>query len=649
MMNMSLTKQLWLSIAVLISLAFVSGFLISTVNARSYYVEQLQVKNIDNANAMALTLATMDKDPVAIELLLAAQFDTGHYRRLELVSASGDTMVLKEALEGSVSVPAWFAALMKFEIAPGIAQIQDGWNLYGTLRVESQSDYALLALWQVSVRLLLWFSLIAVGCGLAGSLLLRMISRPLAQVVEQAEAMGERRFLTSAEPATLEFRRLVRAMNRLAGRVRSMLEAEARRLDDLRRKTQLDEVTGIANRAYFFSFLDSRLNQTEQTVQDALLVIRIQDLQGLNQRLGRVAMDRWLQAMVVSCQQVLEQCPQDLSGFQLGRLNGSDLALLLLDTTMLDEISQALLARLQQDCSLSDDDLPLVMAGCYSHSGDERSRLLAGLDQMLADLEQFPGHRLSLRDQPSALLFNSATEWQAAIRQALENQQVSISCYPVLSLQGKLLQQEAMLRLQLNGTAYPAGAVIGWARRVGLLPALDIQVARLALQAVQQGTQPVAVNLSAAALLTASSYLQLVNLLQEAGPELCAGLAFELDETVAIREPMAVANFVAVVKRCGAAVGLQAAGSQLGSIHELERLGLDYLKIEAALVQSSAQPEVQALLRGLCKLGHSLGCQMIAEGIQADADLNLLQDMGFDAITGPGAGPVLAARDSGQN
>lgn len=645
---MSLTKQLWLAIAVLISLAFVSGFLISTVNARSYYAEQLRVKNIDNANAMALTLAGMEKEPVALELLLAAQFDTGHYRRIELVNSAGESLILKEAAEGIATVPGWFAELMRFDIPPGIAQIQDGWNLFGTLTVESQSEYALAALWQVSVRMLVWFSLIAIGCGVAGSVLLRMISRPLALVVEQAEAIGERRFITSHEPGTLEFRRLVRAMNRLAGRVRSMLEAEAQRLDDIRRKTQLDDVTGIANRAYFFSFLDSRLAQTEQSVQDALLVIRVQDLQGLNQRLGRAATDRWLQDVVAWCQRVLDDRQQELSGFQLGRLNGSDLAVLMFDTTSLEDISHELLSHLQRNCSLTNDELPLVMAGCYSHSGDERPRLLAGLDQMLADLEQFPGQRLSLSAQPSPLLFNTASEWQRSIRQALDQQHVTISCYPVVSLQGGIVQQEAMLRVQLNGVSYPAGAVIGWARRVGLLPELDVQVTRLALQQAQQQEYPIAVNLSAAALLTASSYLQLVNLLQEAGPELCSRLAFELDEMVAIREPMAVANFVAVVKRCGAAVGLQAAGSRLGSIADLERLGLDYLKIEAALVQSCQQSDVQTLLRGLCKLGHSLGCTMIAEGIQAHADAALLQDVGFDAVTGPGAAAVGGAA-SGQD
>ena len=54
------------------------------------------------------------------------------------------------------------------------------------------------------------------------------------EIVKQAEAIGERRFVTIAEPATREFRRIVRAMNSLSARVRTMLEEETERLEKLR-------------------------------------------------------------------------------------------------------------------------------------------------------------------------------------------------------------------------------------------------------------------------------------------------------------------------------------------------------------------------------------------------------------------------------
>ncbi|MFO8044521.1 MAG: LapD/MoxY N-terminal periplasmic domain-containing protein, partial [Halomonas sp.] len=74
---MSLIKQLWLTIVILLVLAFGGSLFIGVTSSRTYMQQEVQIKNVDNANALALTLSQLDKDPVTIGLLIAAQFDTG--------------------------------------------------------------------------------------------------------------------------------------------------------------------------------------------------------------------------------------------------------------------------------------------------------------------------------------------------------------------------------------------------------------------------------------------------------------------------------------------------------------------------------------------------------------------------------------------
>lgn len=81
---MSLTKQLWLAIGLVMALAFGGSMLVSVLSARHYLQQQLQVKNIDNATSLALALSQLDKDPVTVELQVAAQFDAGHYRFIQI-------------------------------------------------------------------------------------------------------------------------------------------------------------------------------------------------------------------------------------------------------------------------------------------------------------------------------------------------------------------------------------------------------------------------------------------------------------------------------------------------------------------------------------------------------------------------------------
>lgn len=68
---MSLIKQLWLGIIVLLLLALGGSFFISLFSAKVYLQEQLQLKNMDNATSLALSMSQLDKDPVTLELLLS--------------------------------------------------------------------------------------------------------------------------------------------------------------------------------------------------------------------------------------------------------------------------------------------------------------------------------------------------------------------------------------------------------------------------------------------------------------------------------------------------------------------------------------------------------------------------------------------------
>lgn len=636
---MTLTRQLWIVIAVLITLTFVSGFIVSGYSARNYYVEQLMVKNIDSATGLALSLSQMEKDPVTLELMISAQFDTGHYQRIELIGPDGETLQLRQHPELVPEVPGWFARMMAFDIPPGVAQVQDGWNQYGTLYIESQSAYALAALWRVSYRLLGWFLVIALLCGMIGSIVLRRISRPLEAVVEQAEALGERRFVTSKEPRTLEFRRVVRAMNALTNRVRSMLETEARRLDEIRQQSQLDPATGVANREQTFRLLDARLRLDDRSVQDAVLLLRITGLQALNARLGREATDQWILTLLQRFHDTLGAHADHYARYAIGRLNGSDFVVLVNNTDFLPDLSDALwqaAAELTAEHEL-ESDAPVALVGSYFYPGEQRARLMSRLDDLLASAEQAPARRLVITTETrSTPLFPDASSWREALVQAIDQGAVSHASYPVVTDRGEIYHEEAMLRLRLGDRDVNAGAVIGWARRLNLLSQLDLRVLDSVLRTLAgEPNRKMAVNLSLESLRDAASHLAIIRRIESHSGDVSQRLFLEFNEQVAVQHAGSLSLFTAAVKTHGVLVGLQSAGEHIPAVSGLEKLGLDYMKVDASLIQQQSA-DVQRLLRGMCKLGHSLGLTMIAEGVLEETDRNLLSELGFDAFTGPG-------------
>ncbi len=636
---MTLTKQLWIVISVLISLTFISGFLVSGYSARNYFVEQLTVKNIDNATGLALSLSQMEKDPVTIELMVSAQFDTGHYHRISVEGPNGEILFVRERAEQIVEAPSWFSALIDFDIPPGIAAIQDGWRQYGTLYVESESAYALAALWRITYQLFFWFLAIALVCGLIATAVLRRISRPLQSVVAQAEAIGERRFVTSQEPGTLEFKRVVRAMNALTKRVRSMLEHEANRLDEIRRQSQLDPATGVANREQFFRLLNARLSNDDQSISDALVLMRITGLEALNAKLGRARTDQWIKQIIDDIQAQLDQQADHYSQCVVARLNGSDFVVLAEDTEFAVDLADSIWAVVKKDIGKYNVDniYPVALAGSVFHPGESNALLMARLDNALANAEQAPGRRVVMAEDASeASLFADAEGWRQALLAALGEKSIFVACYPVLTGQGDLVHEEAMLRMRLSERELPAGAVIGWARRLRLLERIDLQVLHRVLAELSQApSRQLAVNLSVDSVRDVASHLAIIEAIAEHDNLVTTRLSLELNEQVAVQYPELLAAFAAAVKRHGVRVGLQSAGKNIAAIGGLETLGLDYMKVDASLVQHQDE-SVTSLLRGLCKLGHSLGLIMIAEGVLKDTNQAELIDLGFDAFCGPG-------------
>ena len=118
---MSLIKQLWIAIVVVTLLALGGNLIVSTLSARHYLEQQLRVKNLDNATSLALSLSQLPKDPVTVELQIAAQFDAGHYRLIRLVSPKGDVLVEREYEGDLTGAPNWFTRLVPIAAPAGVA------------------------------------------------------------------------------------------------------------------------------------------------------------------------------------------------------------------------------------------------------------------------------------------------------------------------------------------------------------------------------------------------------------------------------------------------------------------------------------------------------------------------------------------------
>ncbi|HTF96070.1 MAG TPA: EAL domain-containing protein [Cellvibrio sp.] len=630
---MSLIKQLWIGITAMLLLVLGGNFAISTITAKTYLQEQLRLKNIDNANSLALSISQMpDKDPVTLELLITAQFDAGHYEYIIFQDASKKPIIARNFENPKISrVPAWFAKYVKFETAPGVAQVQDGWQQSGTLIVQSHSRYAVEALWKNTRDLFDWFLFATVLCGLVGSLILKYISRPLDVVVDQAEAIGERRFIVSQEPKTREFQRLVRAMNTLSTSVKQMLEKEARQLELLRRDSQTDRLTGLINRTHFLNLLEVQLTREDAEKRGILAIARVLMLQELNQQLGHNQVDHMLRSIA----SVFVDLAQKFPGSHAGRLNGSDFCLLIPTDVPTDIVSADISQTLNfQLIAGGFDKIAVPLALCSFISGEKSGQVMHKVDGALAQAELKGNRAVITHDEQRDYSQHNLAEWRSSIEAALAADEIRLASFAVKNTEGKILHHETAARLKLDGEFRPAGYFMPWAVRLGIMADIDLAILTLAIKQLKTSQYDLAVNISAQALCNINFRERAIALLSEA-PDEAQKIWLEFQEVCMLRHLEELRAFVMRLRSLGCKVGLEHVGLEFTQFGKLQDMGLHYLKLDAAITRSiDENPSSQSFVQSLCTLAHSLGIQIIAEGVSNDDEQVVLLKIGMDGLTG---------------
>jgi diguanylate cyclase (GGDEF)-like protein len=628
---MSLIRRVsWLMVLVVV-LALVGGVFTTLIAARDTLQTQLGVKNRDNAQALALALSQQRGDVALMELVLAAQFDTGHYRSIVLTSSDGRAPFRREADALAGVAPAWFVRALPVRAEPGVAQVSDGWRAIGRLELISQSAYATDALWRAGLRAAQLLALVGVAGGVLAAWGLRAIRRPLDAAAQQAHALQEGRFVTVPEPDVAELRPLARTMNAMVDRLSAMFDAQARQVDVLRQQAQTDALTGVANRRQFLLDAQQRFEQAAEPVP-ALLLFRVQDLEGLNRRAGHAAVDRQLRALTEALGMQVTAQDRPL----LGRLNGSDFALLVTraDATTL---CTSLLAVLRQALQGGEHAMAVVAGVAVAAEGADLASALAAADQALAQAEAAGPFTMSSRPCAGRTQASGEGDWQRQLIDALQQGRVELAEYAVRDARGGLAHLDCPLRVQLrpDGAFESAASWLALATRSRLTTGLDQQAVSLALAKIAHDDVGRCVNVAAASML-GTEFVAAISAQLQAAPRAAAKLWIDIPESLASSHPGVIQELTRQWRGLGVHLGLEHAGAALAGMTRLYQLGLDYVRIDARFLAGIAHDvHVRRHAEGLVALLRGIGLAVYAEGVNDADDLRVLWALGFDGATGP--------------
>ncbi|AFJ02424.1 diguanylate cyclase/phosphodiesterase (GGDEF & EAL domains) with PAS/PAC sensor(s) [Methylophaga frappieri] len=231
-----------------------------------------------------------------------------------------------------------------------------------------------------------------------------------------------------------------------------------------------------------------------------------------------------------------------------------------------------------------------------------------------------------------------SVEWAPRIRAALKQEQFVLEFQPIYALdEQRINHYECLIRMCGDGDMlfYPA-EFIPVAEAMGLIQQIDFWVVNQAFELMK--TLPAAlsfaINLSGNIFLDQEFYPLVQRKLTETGiaPE---RVVFEITETSAISNYEEAKRMVSSLRQLGCRFALDDFGAGFNSYSYLKHFPVDILKIDGGFITDlDNDPVDQLLVKSMIDIAHSLGKQVVAEFVERQSTLALLQSYGVDYVQG---------------
>lgn len=446
-----------------------------------------------------------------------------------------------------------------------------------------------------------------------------------------------------------------------AWRLRRSVRALAAREREAAIAAHTDALTGLPNRRALLAEAPALIAAQPML----LMVLDFDRFKRVNMGLGHAAGDRLLAA---TAQRLGEWLRDTQEQARLYRLEGDQFVLLQPAPAELPAQARGpalrLFARLRR----------AVRQAVLLEGGEIRLDVSAGmvlspahgatLDALLRHADAAT-HAAKREGRGRALMFEPRLDRQhehrlaleAALLRALREGLLHVHYQPQFDARtGALRGAEALVRWDdpRLGAISPA-EFIPLAEEMGVISDVALLVLRQAVSLLRDPAIPrLSVNLSVMQLRRDGFLDQALSVLAEAGVP-PARIEFEVTEGVLVEDTVAVKHRLDAMRAAGFALALDDFGTGFSALAYLRLFRFDRLKIDRSFIRDLGQEaEAAAVVSSVINLGHGLGLEVVAEGVEAPAQLAELRRLGCDLVQGyltgapmpPGALKLLAARAS---
>ncbi len=411
-----------------------------------------------------------------------------------------------------------------------------------------------------------------------------------------------------------------------------------------------DMLTGLPNRECFQKELQLELEQVQNNTSNTVIgYLDLDQFKIVNDTTGHQAGDQ----LLCHVARILENSMH--SNHLVARLGGDEFGLLFRDCNIkqAESLSKSILEQLSAyrfnwqdrvfDVGGSIGIVPLDAQ--HGSTGEVMSRA----DMACYAAKEHGRNRCHVYTENDRELMQRQNEMLAAtgIRSALEHKQFILYMQPITRISEKsdaISHYEILLRmLDDAGNIVPPGAFIPAAERYGLMGEIDQWVIQAALASFNEVFRlaeevGITINLSGSSMSDSSLFKYIQENLERYSVD-PTRVCFEITETNVINNMSIAKQFMKDIKQLGCSLALDDFGSGLSSFTYLKHFDVDFLKIDGSFVRDLAtDPTDRVVVTAINTIGHGMNMQTIAEFVEDEKILGILNEMGVDYAQGYGIG-----------
>ena len=422
---------------------------------------------------------------------------------------------------------------------------------------------------------------------------------------------------------------------------------------ELRYLANYDTLTGLPNRALLSERLGRAIVRARrQETRVAVLFLDLDRFKDINDSLGHAAGDRLLKAAATRLQATVG------ASDTVARLGGDEFTVVLEDVEsfpaverMAREILTAFTMPLEVDERHDVSITPSLGISLYPDHALVPTDLLKFADTAMYQAKAEGRNTYQIYNETMDAESRRRATVLASLRKALDRGEFRLVYQPRMALaDGRITGVEALLRWHSAELGeIPPTIFVPLAEESGLILQIGDWVLNEALQTLKRWRAhglneiSVGVNVSVLQLLRGNLPEELRRLIQDLGVP-ANRIELEVTESMVMQNAEQTTHVLNELRKLGITLAIDDFGTGYSSLVYLKRLPIDTLKIDKEFIGDlTRDPDDEAITATVITMGHSLGLNVIAEGVESEQQLSYLREQGCDEIQGFWLSPPLDA------